>query len=267
MAFAFATTFDQQLTKTWLIFCRNLSHMESSRVETPTQSVRDRQYYKEAYTKTRAELKDADRKHEATLRSKAQECREHLDELEASREATRQLQESRDEVTTLTGKVKELEQALKAAKAESRTSRLAYRERVRVLEERCQCCKKTQILLMESLVDDAGLSPVLAAAHKVEALNTAIANVALFLGSNVQTMAHEIFSEEVERSYENCERTIGSVFASFIYIQTQEGNTAAADCLVVNVVAHIFIAAFCISHLNNCAVVNAVGEAVGEWPT
>ncbi len=62
---------------------------------------------------------------------------------------------------------------------------------------------------MESLVDDAGLAPVLAAARKVEALNTAIAAVAFFLGKNVQTMAHEIFQEEVERSYENCERTIG----------------------------------------------------------
>ncbi len=97
---------------------------------------------------------------------------------------------------------------------------------------------------MESLVDDAGLSPVLAAARKVEALNTAIVNVASFLGKNVQTMAHEIFMEEIERSYENCERTIGSVFALFIYIRTQEGNSAPPDCFVVNIVAHIFIVAF-----------------------
>lgn len=238
--------------------------MESSRIETPTQPVRNKQYYKEAYTTTRAELKDADRKHQATLLLKAQECREHMDELASFRKTAHQLRESRDEVTMLTGKVKELQLALIAAKAEARANRLEHKEKVRILEERCQCCKKSQLLLMESLVDDAGLTPVLAAARKVEALNTAIASVAFFLGSNVQTMVHEIFLEEVERSYENCERTIGSVFAPFIYIRTQESTATAPDCLVVNVVMHIFIVAFCVSCLNNCAVVNAVGEAVGE---
>ena len=236
-----------------------------SLAETPTQPTRDRQFYKDAYTKTRAELKEADKKHQAALRLKAEECQKHMDELSGSRETAHQLQKICDEVTTLPGKVKKLEQALKAAKAESRASRLAHRERVRVLEERCQCCRKTHISLMESLVDDAGLSPVLAAARKVEALNTAMADVAFFLGKNVQTMVHEIFQEEIERSYENCERTIGSVLASFIYARTQQGSTATPDCLIVNVVAHIFILSFCVSRLNHCSIVDAVGETIGEW--
>lgn len=214
--------------------------------------------------KTRAELADAKSKYQATLRSKAQGCREHLDELSACRETKRQLRERRDEVKTLTGKVKELQLALIAAKAESRASCLRPRQEVRIFDQRCQCCKKTQISLMESLVDDAGLSPVLAAARKVEALNSAIVNAAFFLGKNVETMAHEIFLEEIERSYENCEQTIGSVFALFIYIRTQERNSAPPDCFIVNVVAHLFIVAFCMAYLNNCAIVNAVGEAIGE---
>ncbi len=35
--------------------------------------------------------------------------------------------------------------------------------------------------------------------------------------------------------------------------------------LVVNIVAHVFTVAFCKSHLENCAIVDAVGEAIGEW--
>ncbi len=62
-----------------------------------------------------------------------------------------------DEVKTLTGKVKELQLALIAAKAESRASCLRHRQEVRILDQRYQRRKKTQISLMESLVDDAGL--------------------------------------------------------------------------------------------------------------
>ncbi len=40
------------------------------------------------------------------MRLKAQECQKHMDELSGSRETAHQLQESRDEVTTLSGKVK-----------------------------------------------------------------------------------------------------------------------------------------------------------------
>ena len=73
--------------------------------------VYNRRYYKKAM-KTRAELADAKSKYQGTLRSKAQGCREHLDELSACRETKRQLRERRDEVNTLTGKIKELQLAL-----------------------------------------------------------------------------------------------------------------------------------------------------------
>lgn len=234
--------------------------MDSSRAE---KWARDKQSLRDALAKAKADLNEAEYKHRAALRLNAAECQGHLAELAKAREAVLQLQQIRHEVAALSGKAR-LEQTLKAAQEEARTRRLEYQEKVRALEKRCECCKKTQLLIMECLIDDAGLAPVLAAACKVDELNTAIAKVAFFLASNVQTMAHEIFQEEIERSYENCVRTIGSVLASFIYIRTQEGSAAAPDCFVVKVAAHAFINAFCLAHLNNCVVVNVMGEVVGE---
>ncbi|KAF8959232.1 hypothetical protein BDZ97DRAFT_1923065 [Flammula alnicola] len=111
--------------------------------------------------------------------------------------------------------------------------------------------------LMEELLSEAGLSPVLNTIDNVHLLNEEIDKVSTLLSENLTHTSHELFQEEISRSYGGCKIMIGEELSNLLISrsQPQQGNTL--DALLTKAVSQIFMISFCASEIRTCSVSGA----------